>query len=114
MPNARPPNSNRLELLDVEYGACDVMENFEAIQKLLDVEYGAIQNEIQGLRCQLFSTADEIEDVRRLEPPPTAAIETFTKRLQTREFVLKSMAQSTKTSPVAKLSDSVRLNRLWE
>jgi hypothetical protein len=88
-------------------------QRFGDIRALLDDEYTRIQNEINALRCDVFSTADELEDVRAVEPPPTSEIEAFTKRLKTREFVLKSMAK-TPASPVAKLRDSVRLNRLWD
>jgi hypothetical protein len=113
-PNSADRTSSRLQAGNrAARSVCDATESFEDIQKLLDEEYVHIQNEIQALRCELFTTADEIEEVRGLEPPPTAAIETFTKRLQTKDFVLKSMTQA-KSSPVAKLRDSVRLNRLWE
>jgi hypothetical protein len=92
----------------------DIRENFADIQKLLDDEYLQIQNAISALRCELFSTADELDDVRGLEPPLTTSIESFGKRLQTQEFVLRSMAKSTSTTMVGKARDSVRLNRLWE
>jgi hypothetical protein len=89
-------------------------ESFADIQKLIDDEYLQIQTAISALRCELFSTADELEDVRGLEPPPTTSIESFGKRLQTQEFVLRSMAKSTGTAVVRKARDSVRLSRLWE
>jgi hypothetical protein len=91
----------------------DLRGSFADIQKLLDDEYLQIQTAISALRCALFSTADELDDVRALEPPLTSSIESFGKRLNTQEFVIRSMAKSSGTTAVGKARDSVRLNRLW-
>jgi hypothetical protein len=92
----------------------DIGQSISDIQVLLDEEYTRLQTDISELRCALFSTAEEVDDVKSLEPPTTSSIEAFSKRLQTQELVAKSMARSRGSSAVAKMRDSVRMNRLWE
>jgi hypothetical protein len=93
--------------------AGDVERSTRDIRALLDDESARLQTESAELRCALFATAEEIGDVGALEPPTTTAIEAFHKRLQARELVARNMAKAGGSSPVSKLRDSVRLNRLW-
>jgi hypothetical protein len=106
------PISQSRALRECSKSARDFSQSFGEIRALLDEEYARIQNEIRALRCELFATADDLEDARQVQPPPTASIEQFNKRLQTQDFVIRSMAK-TPASPVAKLRNSVHLNRLW-
>jgi hypothetical protein len=89
-------------------------DNVGDLRILLDDEYAEMQAAISALRCELFSTADDLEDVRALQTPPTALIEQCGKRPKTQAFVIRSMARAPRAPAVAKLTDSVRLNRLWE
>jgi hypothetical protein len=110
---AESPRPHREKSRGSARSLMDFKESLADIQNMLDDEYLQIQNAINALRCELFSTADELDDVRRIEPPLTTSIESFGKRLQTQEFVLRSMAKSSSTTVVGKARDSVRLNRLW-
>jgi hypothetical protein len=83
------------------------------MQSLMDDEYSRLQTEIADIRCALFSSCDELHEVKALEPPPTASIEQFNKRLQTQELVVTQIARS-RGSAVTRLRDSVRLSRLWD
>jgi hypothetical protein len=105
-PRRRPPSSTR--------SVSDISESISDIQGLLDEEYARLQTDIGGLRCALFSTAEELDDVKSIEPPTTPSIEAFSKRLQTQEMVAKNMARTRGSSAVGMLRDSVRKNRLWE
>jgi hypothetical protein len=91
----------------------DVGENITEIQNIIDEEYTKIQTMVQELRVSLFSQAEELDDVKALQPPTTDSIESFSKRLHTQEVVARSMAKVQGSTSVARLRDSVRLNRLW-
>jgi hypothetical protein len=105
-PRCRTPSSTR--------SVGDISQSISDIQSLLDEEYTKLQTDISDLRCAVFSTAEELDEVKSLQPPTTASIEAFSKRLQTQELVAKNMARSRGMSAVAKLRDSVRMIRIWE
>jgi hypothetical protein len=83
------------------------------IQSLMDDEHSRLQMEITDIRCILFSSCEELREVKALEPPPTASIEQLSKRLQSQELVVRHLAKL-RGSAVTRLRDSVRLNRLWD
>jgi hypothetical protein len=91
----------------------DVNDNISDIQQLLDDEYTRLQTYVQDIRCQMFSQSEELGEVKALVPPTTDSIEGFSKRLHTQELVARSIAKTQGSSGVARLRDSVRLNRLW-
>jgi hypothetical protein len=92
---------------------CDIMDSIAEIQALMDDEYAWLQAETNEIRCALFSRCEQLQEVNAIEPPPTPAIETFSKRLQRREIVCRSIAKT--QGPVGRrLRDSVRLSRIWE
>jgi hypothetical protein len=91
----------------------DVAESIEGIQSLIDEEYSALTAEIHELRSAMFANCEELQEVKAIEPPTTAAIETFNKRLKTKDFVCRSIANTRGSGP-SRLRDSVRLSRLWD
>jgi hypothetical protein len=91
----------------------NVKASITEIQSLMDDEYLRLQMEIADIRCGLFSSCEQLHEVKALEPPPTASIEQFNKRLQTQELVISHVAKS-RGSAVTRLRDSIRLSRLWE
>jgi hypothetical protein len=91
----------------------DIAESIEEIQALIDEEFRRLQGEVQELRTGLFSTCERLEEVKAIEPPTTATIERFNKRLQTQDFVCKSIAK-VQGPASSRLRDSVRMSRLWE
>lgn len=85
------------------------------VQALVDDEYNRIQTEINEIRVNLFSSADELKDVQQMVPPSTDSIEAFNKKLQTKDFIVRQMNKTANTSSsVSRLRDSIRANRLWE
>lgn len=92
----------------------DLDANVTDLQVLIDEEYLRLQREIQKLRCALFSSCELLDEVRSVEPPTTSSIESFNKRLQTKEFVLSQINKARGASGVKRLPDCVRLNRIWE
>lgn len=90
----------------------DISESIAEIQGLIDDEFQKMQTEIQDIRLSMFSDCEELNEVKSITPPTTDSIEAFSKKLQTKELVLKNMSK-TKGSSVTRLRDSVRLNRMW-
>lgn len=88
-------------------------ESINDVRNSLDEEYEKLQLEIQELRCDIFSSCDQLTEAKALLPPTTDSIEAFNKRLQQKEFTLKSMSKQ-KTSGISRLRDSVQLNRIWD
>lgn len=91
----------------------DASASIPEIQSLMDEECSRLQTEIAEIRCILFSSCEELHEVKALDPPPTASIEEFNKRLQSQELVVRHIAKSC-GSAVTRLSHSVRLSRLWD
>lgn len=93
----------------------DPNESITEVQQLLDDEFNRIQNDISTIRISLFSSCEELEDVKELVPPSTDSIEEFNKKLQTKEVVVKQMNKTARTSSsINRLRDSIHANRLWE
>lgn len=93
----------------------DPNESIVEVQELLDDEYNRIQNDISTIRISLFTSCDELDDVKELVPPSTDSIEAFNKKLQTKEVVVRQMNSTAKTSSsINRLRDSIHANRLWE
>jgi CHAD domain-containing protein len=88
-------------------------ESVTEIQGLIDEEFSVLQTEIAELRCSLFASCEELNQVKSIDPPSTAAIEAFGKRLQTQEVAVKGIGKA-KGSAASRLRDSIRLSRLWE
>lgn len=93
----------------------DPNESIAEVQSLIDDEYNRIQNDINAIRISLFSSCDELEDVKELVPPSTDSIEQFNKKLQTKEVVVRQMNNTARTSSsINRLRDSIHANRLWD
>ncbi|KAK8881706.1 hypothetical protein M9Y10_004466 [Tritrichomonas musculus] len=93
----------------------DPNESITEVQSLIDDEYNRIQNDINAIRISLFSSCDELEDVKELVPPSTDSIEQFNKKLQTKEVVVRQMNNTARTSSsINRLRDSIHANRLWD
>jgi hypothetical protein len=90
----------------------DIAESVAELQGLIDEEYAALQTEVQELRSSIFASSEKLEEVKGIETPTTSSIETFNRRLQTQDFVCRSIAK-TKGAGASRLKDSVRLSRLW-
>jgi hypothetical protein len=109
----QPPKARELATGRATRSVGDVAQSIADIQSLLDDEYAELQTKTQELRCSLFSTCDDLAEVKSIEPPPTSSIESFNKRVETKDFVAKSMAKVSGSS-VSRLRASVALNRMWE
>lgn len=92
----------------------NIEESIESVQKLIEEEYTQIQQEIANLRSCLFSSCEQLDEVKQIEPPTTESIEAFNKRLHTQEITLKNMSKLQTASSVNRLRESIRLNRVWE
>ncbi|OHS99108.1 hypothetical protein TRFO_34558 [Tritrichomonas foetus] len=93
----------------------DLNESIAEVQTLMDEEFSQLTKEINEIRVKLFSSCDELQEVKNLELPSTDSIEAFNKKLQTQEVVVKQMRNSArKSSSVARLRDAVHMNRAWE
>ena len=93
----------------------NIDESISDVRELLEEEYQEIQVEIANLRCALFAGAEQLEEVKAIKPPPTDSIEAFNKRLQQKDFVIKSINKAkVGSSSVSRLRNSITLNRMWE
>jgi hypothetical protein len=91
----------------------EMNDSITDIQQLLDDEYTNLQTMVQDIRCSMFSQSEELGEVKAIVPPTTDSIEGFSKRLHTQDMVTRSLAKTQGSSSVARLRDSVRLNRMW-
>jgi hypothetical protein len=116
---ARPATAARLAAARASRGSRsarapgDTPDSAAEIQALMDDEYARLQAEAGEIRCALFSRSEQLQEVKAIEPPPTQAIETFSKRLKTQRIACRSIAKAQGPMP-KRLRDSVRLSRLWE
>ena len=109
------PQQKKAQLSSSARRSLDVNESISEAQALMDEEFNQITKDINEIRIKLFSSCDELDDVKTLELPSTESIEKFNKKLQTKEVVVRQMNKSGRTSSsVARLRDSVHLNRIWE
>ena len=93
----------------------DMSQSIEDIQHLLDDEFQRIQVELVDLRCKLFASCDDLNEVKAIQPPTTDSIQSFANKLKSKEVTLMNIAKTGKTSSsVNRLRESVRLNRIWE
>ena len=90
-------------------------ESIEEIQALLDEEYQQIQTDTTNIRLQLFSSCEQLDEVKSIQPPSTDSIQSFAKRLKAKDVTLNNIAHQTKSScAMSRLRESIRLNRIWE
>ncbi|OHT05912.1 hypothetical protein TRFO_26190 [Tritrichomonas foetus] len=93
----------------------NMTESIDEIKSLLDEEYQRIQVETSEIRCQLFSSCDQLNEVKSIDPPSTDSIQSFAKRLKAKDVTLKNIAKTARcSSSISRLRESVRMNRIWE
>ncbi|KAH0785506.1 hypothetical protein GPJ56_010527 [Histomonas meleagridis] len=92
----------------------NLTDSIDEIKSLLDDEYAQIQLEIQEVRSSLFGDVEQLEEIKSINPPTTDSIESFNKRMRTKEITLKNMSKVRSSSSVLRLRESVRMNRMWE
>lgn len=116
-----PKPSNKMKLKESRMSKSsrslnqNITESIEEIQILLDEEYQQIQTDTTEIRLQLFSSCEQLDEVKSINPPSTDSIQSFAKRLKTKDVTLNNIANQTKSScSVNRLRESIRLNRIWE
>lgn len=93
----------------------DMAESIKEIQNLLDEEYQKIQTDTDEIRLQLFSSYEQLNEIKALQPPSTDSIQSFTKKLKSKDVTLEQLSKQTRSSSsVSRLRESIRLNRMWE
>jgi hypothetical protein len=92
----------------------DIGESVTDLQNLIDDEYSQLQSEIQSLRTALFSSCEELNDVKGLIPPTTESIETFTKKMQKKEEMIQNVPKARKPPTIARVHHTVKLKRFLD
>mgnify|MGYP001119787423 CR=1 FL=1 len=93
----------------------NISESIEEIQALLDEEYQKIQTDTTDIRIQLFTSCEQLDEVKSIDPPSTDSIQSFAKKLKAKDVTLNNIANQTKSScAMSRLRESIRLNRIWE
>lgn len=119
--HASPQTSKNMKLKETRMSKSarslnqNITESIEEIRSLLDEEYQKIQTDTTDIRLQLFSSCEQLDEVKSIDPPSTDSIQSFAKRLKTKEVTLNNIANQAKSScSMSRLRESIRLNRIWE
>jgi hypothetical protein len=88
----RPPAARELRGSRSARSARDIAQSVGEIQSFIDDEYAALL--AQELRSAIFASCERLQEVRAIEPLTTSTIETFNKRLKTKDFICRNIAQT--------------------
>lgn len=112
-PNSSSPVYVDRVLFKLPESSAPLRASVEEVRNLLDEEYERLSKEVQEMRRAMLNTGEELREARTIEPPTTKSIVRFNKKLQQKDFTVKSIAKN-KGSSVNRLRESVKMNRIWE